>query len=309
MRAAFFRTLTELGHESPRILLMTGDLGYMAIEPFAEAFPDRFFNVGVAEQNMIGMATGLADSGYFPFTYSIAPFASLRPFEFLRNGPILHRLPVRVAGVGGGFEYGPAGPTHYGLEDVGVLRTQPGLTLIAPADHRQTRTALLRTWDHPGPVYYRLGKDDKSEVPGLDGRFELGRAQAVRDGEDALLVAMGSVAGEAVGAADRLEASGIRAGVLIVASLNPPPLEDLAHALARVPLAVTVEAHYVVGGVGSLVSEVAADLGLGCRVLRCGVRRPPDGVTGSQDYLHRAHGLCADQIAAAARDALVRNRA
>lgn len=308
MRAAFFRTLTELGAESPKILLMTGDLGYMAIEPFAEAFPDRFFNVGVAEQNMIGMATGLADAGYLPFTYSIAPFAALRPFEFLRNGPILHRLPVRVAGVGGGFEYGPAGPTHYGLEDVGVLRTQPGLTLIAPADHQQMRTALLQTWNHPGPVYYRLGKDDRTVVPGLEGRFELGRAQFVREGGDLLLVAMGSVAGEAVGAAKRLEDAGVRAAVLIVASLNPPPHEDLARVLSRVPLAVTVEAHYVVGGVGSLVSEVAAELGLSCRVLRCGVRRPPDGVTGSQDYLHRSHGLGADQIAASAQDALVRIR-
>ena len=306
MRAAFFRTLTELGAESPEILLMTGDLGYMAIEPFAEAFPDRFFNVGVAEQNMIGMATGLAEAGYVPFAYSIAPFACLRPFEFLRNGPILHRHRVRVAGVGGGFEYGPAGPTHYGLEDVGVLRTQPGLTLVAPADHQQTRTALLRTWNESGPVYYRLGKDDRSVVPGLDGRFELGRAQVVREGGDLLLVAMGSVAGEVVRAADLLEGAGIHATVLIVASLNPAPEEDLAQAVSRVPVAVTVEAHFIVGGVGSLVSEVVAGRGLACRVLRCGVRRTPDGVTGSQDFLHRSHGLCADEIAATARGALAR---
>ena len=306
MRAAFFRTLTELGAESPEILLMTGDLGYMAIEPFAEAFPDRFFNVGVAEQNMIGMATGLAEAGYVPFTYSIAPFASLRPFEFLRNGPILHRQRVRVAGVGGGFEYGPAGPTHYGLEDVGVLRTQPGLTLVAPAYHQQTRTALLQTWNESGPVYYRLGKDDRSVVPGLDGRFELGRAQVVREGGDLLLVAMGGVAGEVVRAADLLEGAGVHATVLVVASLNPAPEEDLAQALSHVPVAVTVEAHFIVGGVGSLVSEVVAGRGLACRVLRCGVRRTPDGVTGSQDFLHRSHGLCADEIAATARGALAR---
>lgn len=308
MRAAFVQTLTELARESPRILLMTGDLGYMAVEPFSEAFPDRFFNAGVAEQNMIGMATGLAEAGYIPFAYSIATFACLRPFEFLRNGPILHGLPVRVAGVGGGFEYGPAGPTHHGLEDVGVLRTQPGLTLIAPADHRQTRTAIRATWRQAGPVYYRLGKDDKTVVPGLDGRFELGRAQTAREGSDLLLVAMGSVTVEAVRAAALMEAQGVRSTVLVVASVNPAPEEDLARALARFPLAVTVEAHSIVGGVGSLVSEVAAGLGIPCRVVRCGVRTASDGLTGSQDFHHRAHGLNADAIAATALSELARMR-
>ncbi len=308
MRGAFIHTLTELARESPKVLLMTGDLGFMAVEPFSDAFPDRFFNVGVAEQNMIGMATGLAEAGYMPFAYSIAPFACLRPFEFLRNGPILHSLPVRVAGVGGGFEYGPAGPTHHGLEDVGVLRTQPGLTLIAPADHRQTAMAIRATWTEAGPVYYRLGKDDKTVVPGLDGRFELGRAQTVREGADVLLVAMGSVSIEAVRAAALLEARGIQATVLIVASVSPAPHDDLARALSRVPLAVTVEAHSIVGGVGSLVSEVAAGLGLACRVVRCGVRAPSDGITGSQEFHHRVHGLTADAIAATVQGALARMR-
>src|SRR5689334_9912455 len=161
----------------------------MALEPFADRFPDRFINVGVAEQNMVGLATGLAEAGFLPFLYSIVTFASLRPYEFIRNGPVLHHLPVRIAGVGGGFEYGSAGPTHHGLEDVGIMRIQPGLTVIAPADYRQTRTALLATWDLPGPVYYRLGKDDRTVVPGLEGQFELGRAQVIREGNDLLIVA------------------------------------------------------------------------------------------------------------------------
>ncbi|HMV46813.1 MAG TPA: 1-deoxy-D-xylulose-5-phosphate synthase, partial [Blastocatellia bacterium] len=146
MRAAFTETIVELAERDPRILLLTGDLGYCALEPFAEKFPDRFFNCGVAEQNMVGVATGLAEAGYIPFVYSIATFASLRTYEFIRNGPILHHLPVRIVGVGGGFEYGTAGPTHYGLEDAGVMRLQPGLTVISPADHQQTRTAMLATW-------------------------------------------------------------------------------------------------------------------------------------------------------------------
>src|SRR5262245_52293790 len=127
----------ELAERDPRVLLLTGDLGFRALEPFAARFPGRFFNVGAAEQNMVGLATGLAEAGFVPFVYSIAPFATLRPFEFIRNGPVLHRLPVRVVGTGGGFEYGVAGPTHHALEDVGTLRTQPGLTVLAPADPLQ----------------------------------------------------------------------------------------------------------------------------------------------------------------------------
>jgi len=175
VRAAFAQTLTELAEQDPRVLLLTGDLGYMALEPFSDAHPDRFFNAGVAEQNMVGMATGLAEAGFVPFVYSIVNFATLRPYEFIRNGPVLHQLPVRIVGMGGGFEYGTAGPSHHGLEDVGVMRLQPGLTVIAPADHQQARTAIAETWDLPGPVYYRLGKDDKTTVPGLDGRFALAR--------------------------------------------------------------------------------------------------------------------------------------
>src|SRR5205807_8481796 len=152
MRRAFTNMLVELAEHDPRIMLLTGDLGYLALEPFSERFPDRFFNVGVAEQNMVGLATGLAEAGFIPFVYSIVTFASLRPYEFIRNGPILHRLPVRIVGVGGGFEYGSAGTTHHALEDLGVMRTQPGLTVIAPADSQQTRTAMRRTWDLPGPI-------------------------------------------------------------------------------------------------------------------------------------------------------------
>src|SRR5437867_1581064 len=204
MRAAFARTLTELAGHDSRILLLTADLGYMALEPFSERHPGRFFNVGVAEQNMVGLATGLAEAGFVPFVYSIVTFASLRPYEFIRNGPIVHRLPVRIIGVGGGFEYGSAGITHFGVEDVGVMRVQPGITVIAPADHEQARTAILASWDMPGPIYYRLGKDDKTVVPGLLGRFEIGRAQIIREGSDLAFFVMGSIASEVAAAAELL---------------------------------------------------------------------------------------------------------
>lgn len=304
MRGAFARTLTELAANDSRILLLTGDLGYMALEPFSENFPDRFFNVGVAEQNMVGLATGLAEAGFIPFIYSIVTFATLRAYEFIRNGPILHGLPVRIVGIGGGFEYGHAGPTHYGLEDVGVMRIQPGLTVVAPADHEQAETALRATWDLPGPVYYRLGKDDKTIVPGLRGRFSLARAEVIGEGGDLIIISMGSVSSEVVLAAEALAAQGINCTVMIVASLSPAPIDDLLKSLSRFNVAMTVEAHYVSGGLGSLVCETVAEHNLDCRVVRCGVSRKPDGVVGSQQFLHHVHGLTSEALVKSALEAL-----
>lgn len=304
MRAAFVSTLTELAENDERLLLLTGDLGFMALEPFAERYPDRFFNVGVAEQNMVGLATGLAESGFVPFVYSIATFASLRAYEFIRNGPVAHGLPVRIVGVGGGFDYASAGPTHHGLEDIGTLRLQPGLTVIGPADGAQTRTALRRTWDLPGPVYYRLGKDDRAVVRGLDGRFRLGRSELVSEGGDVLLLVSGSLASETVAASNELGELGIEAAVAVVSTLSPSPVEDLRELLAPFSTAITVEGHYVTGGLGSIIAEVIAEAGIGCRLVRLGVKSASDGLSGSLQYLLRKHGLSKEAIVAAARMAL-----
>jgi transketolase len=164
MRRTFISALETLAESEPRIVLLTGDLGYQVLDGFARRFPSRFINVRVAELNMVGMATGLAEAGYLPFVYSIATFACLRPYEFIRNDPILHQLPVRIVGIGSGTEYGHQGLTHYALEDLGIMRIQPDLLIVAPADARQSKTALMATWDTPQPVYYRLGKDDRIDT-------------------------------------------------------------------------------------------------------------------------------------------------
>jgi transketolase len=304
VRAAFARTLAEVAEYDLRVLLLTADLGFRALEPFSDRVPGQFLNVGVAEQNMVGLATGLADAGFIPFLYSIATFASLRPYEFIRNGPVQQRLPVRVVGVGGGFEYGTAGISHHGLEDVAVMRVQPGLTVIAPADHEQARRALLATWDLAGPIYYRLGKDDRTVVPDLGGRFELGRATIVREGPDVLLISMGAITAEVAEAAELLAESGVGATVAVVSSFNPTPETDLLELLRHFSVAITVEAHYVSGGLGSVVSELLAENGTGCRLVRCGVRGVGDGRSGSQEYLQRLHGLDRDALAQTAMRAL-----
>jgi transketolase len=296
MRKTFTQTLIDLAYRDPRVLLLTGDLGFMVLEPFIERHPDRFFNAGVAEQNMLGMATGLAQAGFIPFCYSIVTFAALRPYEFIRNGAILQHLPVRVVSVGGGFEYGDAGPTHHGVEDIAIMRAQPGMMTVAPADAAQARTAIQATWDMPTPIYYRLGKDDAYTLPGLDGAFAVGRANLLRTGRDLLFVTAGAIAREALSAADMLAERGINAGVLIIPTFNPDPTDDLAAALASVPLAISVEAHYINGGVGSLTAEVIAERAIPTRLIRCGVRENHDGLSGSQAYYHRKHGIAAESL-------------
>ncbi|OGS11152.1 MAG: 1-deoxy-D-xylulose-5-phosphate synthase [Elusimicrobia bacterium RIFOXYA2_FULL_58_8] len=300
MRKAFIDTLVELAERDPRVLLLSGDIGYLALEPFIERFPARYLNCGVAEQNMLGVATGLAEAGFVPFVYSIATFSALRPYEFLRNGPVLHRLPVRVVGVGGGFEYGHNGITHYAIEDVAVMRAQPGLTVISPADYLQARSALLATWDISGPVYYRLGKDAKTLIPGLDGRFDRGRVQITATGDDFLILAMGAISREAVAAAEELRAKGLACTVAVIAEVNPAPAEDLAVLLGRFKAVMTVEAHYLNGGLGSLVAEVIAERGLHCRLLRRGIKDMPAGFSGSEEYMNRSCGLDRGSLAEAA---------
>lgn len=296
MRNDFVDELTALAEDDDRVMLLTGDLGFMVLEEFQRRFPERFLNCGAAEQNMVGVATGLAEAGMVPFVYSIATFSTLRPYEFIRNGPALHELPVRIVGVGGGFEYGHNGITHFALEDYAVMRAQPGITTVAPADANQARAALRATAGHEGPIYFRIGKVP-DPVPGLDGRFELGRLATLREGPDGAIVAIGAIAHEAVRAAELLAERDVHVSVALVSSFNPSPTEDLLALLADAPVALTVEAHYRDGGLGSMVAEAIAENALECRLLRAGVGRMPRGEAGSQRFLEDRYELSSAHLA------------
>jgi len=303
MRQAVVETLVARAAHDHRIVLLTGDLGWSVLEPFAQRFPERFVNCGVAEQNMVGVATGLAEAGYTPFVYSIAPFATLRPFEQLRDGPALMRLPVRVLGVGGGFDYGPAGMTHHGLEDLGAMRLLPGMTVLAPADAAQARSALEALWDLPGPAYLRVGKDERPATPGLDGRFRLGRVEVVREGGDALLLATGGAGGVAAQAAELLEAEGHACSVAVVACLAPEPRDDLERLQAAHPTTVTVEEHLRAGGLFALAADVRAERGIRGRITACHVQPERLGPVGGAAWLRTRHGITAGAVAETVRRA------
>jgi transketolase len=303
MRDDFVAELSELAAADERVVLLTGDLGYLVLDVFSSRFPDRFFNVGVAEQNMIGIATGLAEAGYVPFVYSIATFATMRPYEFVRNGPVLHNLPIRIVGVGGGFDYGFNGITHFALEDYAIMRAQPDMMVIAPADSTQARAAVQATRELAGPIYFRVAKRG-TPVPGLNGRFAAGGIQLIGNGTDVALIAIGSVTREAQLAAKMLAEEDIAATVAVVSTFNPSPVEDLAELLGGMSLAISVETHYLSGGLGSLVAETIAERGLSCRLIRAGVDAVPRGLAGSQKFLEDRFGLSASRLAAMAQAAL-----
>lgn len=303
MRSEFINALVALAERDERVALLTGDLGFTVVEDFAARFPDRFINVGVAEQNMLGVATGLAEAGFIPFAYSIATFATMRPYEFIRNGPLLHGLPVRLVGVGSGLDYGYNGITHYALEDVALMRAQPEMMVVAPGDPDQARTAVAATADVRGPIYFRVGKGSQS-IPELGGRFSPGRAELLRDGADIAIVALGAATRTALDAAELLAQSGIEAAVAIVSSFNPSPTADIAELLDRVPVAITVEVHYLNGGLGSFVAEVIAERGLNVRLVRSAVTEMPRGISGTQQQMLERYGLTPRMVADSALSSL-----
>lgn len=299
MRKQFVATLIDLANNDDRVVLLTADLGFMVLEPFAASHPDRFFNVGVAEANMMSLAAGMAHEGMIPFCYSIATFASMRGYEQFRNGAVLHQLPVRIVGIGGGFAYGSAGPTHHALEDIALMRVQPGVGIVAPADDGQVDRALRDHYARPQPMYLRLAKETASHTE-LDGRFRWGRLEVIGEG-DIAIVAIGSMTGVALEVHRQLRAEGIQTAVAVAASIAPAPTDDLVALLNSKSACFTVEDHRPIGGLGSLVAETIADHGLGVRLIRCGVTDPPGETSGSEEFLRRRNGLDVDGVMAAMR--------
>ena len=304
MRNAFIRGLTALAERDRRVVLLTGDLGFKIFDDFAARFPGRFYNAGVAEANMIGVAAGLALGGLKPFAYSIVPFATLRCLEQIRDDICYHEASVTVVGVGGGYSYGANGATHHALEDIAVMRCLPNMTVVCPGDPLEAELATLAAGLHAGPLYLRLGRagDAAVHVPPLS--FSIGRAIVVREGWECALIATGSALPVAVAAADRLATEGIGCRVVSMHTVKPLDEALLRGCAKECGALFTIEEHSLIGGLGSAVGEWLAASGVRCLLRSFGAGDRFAHLCGSQEYLRRMEALTADQIAVSVRDTL-----
>jgi len=298
----FIRTLTKLAVEDDRVFLIVGDLGFGMVESFIEKCPKQFLNVGVAEQNMIGVATGLALEGYKVFCYSIANFGTLRCLEQIRNDACYHGANVKVVAMGGGFSYGALGISHHATEDIAILRSLPEMTVVVPGDDWEAGEATAALANLPGTAYLRL---DKMSLPGGEGEgpFIIGRSRRLREGQALTLVVAGGIRKQALAAAAVLESEGIQCRVEGFHSIKPLDTAALISASRETGGILTIEEHTVDGGFGSAVCEALMDSGEHPRQFRrMGLRAGFSSVVGSQVYLQEKYGLDAVAIAAAARE-------
>jgi transketolase len=307
MRNAFVQTLFELAKQDPRIVLITGDLGFSVIEPFMEQLPLQFVNAGVAEQNMTGMAVGMALSGKVVFTYSIANFPTLRCLEHIRNDVCYHNASVRIVAIGGGFAYGSMGVTHHATEDLAVMRALPGLMVVAPGDPVETRLATRALVSHSGPCYLRLGKAGEPQVHEGEIDFRLGKAIQLIEGHDLTLISTGGMLRTTVNAAKHLRSNGVKARVLSMHTLKPLDQEAVLAAASETGAIITIEEHSIIGGLGSAVAEVLAESSQE-RVPFKRVGIPPvfSPYIGSQEYLQKQHGLTEEGISSSVADLLAK---
>ncbi len=305
MRAVYCRTMLELAERDPRIVDVEADLsGAHGMKPFKQQFSDRSFNVGIAEANMVGVAAGLAACGKVPFVHSFATFASRRCFDQIAISVCYAGLGVKIVGSDPGVGAELNGGTHMALEDVGIMRTLPGMTIFEPTDSVQLRKALPVLVEHEGPVYIRLFRRKAESVFGDEYVFRFGKADTLRDGGDVAILASGVCVANALRAADLLAAEGIAARIINIHTVKPLDMDTVLKAAVETGALVTAENHSIIGGLGGAVAECLAE-GYPVPLERVGVK-DHFGQVGKADYLLKAFGLTPDDIAAAAKRAIKR---
>lgn len=304
-REAYGQMLAKLGETQQDLFVLDADLSCSTkTNIFAKKFPERFFNLGVAEQNMIGWAAGIAASGKIPFASTFAVFATARAFDQIRNSIAFPRLNVKIAASHAGLSVGPDGASHQAIEDIALMRIMPNFTVIVPADGPQAAAATQAAYHHVGPVYLRLGRP-KVESLGTDQEFILGRAQLLRAGTQATIIACGAMIREALTAARQLEAEKISVRVVNLHTIKPIDYEAIITAARETGAVLTAEEHTIVGGLGSAVAEVLAEAGLAVPFKRMGVN-DSFGESGEPDELFDKFGLSAPHLAGALRELLTR---
>ena len=302
-RASYGKALVELGAENPDMVVLDADLsGSTQTKKFAEVYPDRFFNAGIAEANMMGMAAGLAISGKTVFASSFAMFASGRAYEIIRNSIAYTGANVKVCATHAGVTVGEDGASHQCIEDISLMRGIPGMIVLNPADDVSARALIKAAAAYKGPVYIRLGRAAVPVIYEEGKTFTIGKALRVREGSDAAILATGILVDAALKAADLLAAEGISCRVLDVHTIKPLDKEEVLAAAKECGRIVTAEEHSVIGGLGSAVAEVVSEEAP-CKVVRVGVK-DVFGQSGTPADLLKAYGLTPEDIAAAVKEAM-----
>jgi transketolase len=310
MRSAFNDELLKIARKQHNIYMVLADIGYGEIEGFAEEFPERFYNVGVAEQNMTGVACGVAMEGNIAITYSIANFPTLRPLEQIRNDVCYHHANVKIVIIGGGMAYGCLGISHHSTEDLAIMRALPGIVVVAPSDLTEARAAVHAMIEHDGPVYYRCGYKKEPDIHTGPIDFKFGKAIEVLPGNDATIIYAGTVGYYAKVAAEQLASEGIKTRLLSMHTVKPIDREAIVKAAEQTGAIVTVEEHNINGGLGSAVAEVLMDEGVGSvRFKRLALPDVNVSEVGTQKWLLDRFGLNEQGIRAAVRQTLEKSPA
>lgn len=297
MRNAFADEMTELAKQDSRVVLLSGDIGNKLFDKFKAVDERRFYNCGVAEANMMGVAAGMALSGFRPVVYTITPFTTTRCFEQIRVDACYHKAPVVIVGTGSGLSYAELGPTHHSLEDMAILRTLPGMRVMAPCDTAELRLALRAAMNEDGPVYIRIGKKGEPAIHPQAPELRIGKAIVVRKGGDVALLGAGTIMPEVLKAAVLLQAQGISVEVVSFHTIKPLDHAYLAAASARVRLIATVEEHGLIGGLGSAVAEWRAVANSATPLVCFGTPDEFMHEVGTQEYARRKFGLTPENIA------------
>lgn len=295
----------EAAEKDPRVVLVTGDLGFGVLDEFEKKFPRQYLNAGVAEQNMTAVATGMALEGNIVFTYSIGNFPTLRCLEQLRNDTFYHEASVKVVSVGGGFSYGQLGMSHHATEDLSIMRALPGVKICVPGSAYETSVLLHELIARPGPAYLRLERSAPGFNDAAPPACEFGKARVLREGADCTLIAAGGIVSEAVLAADEMSKSGVACRVLSMHTLKPLDADAVAAASAETGAIVTIEENTIHGGLGGAVAELCLELAVRPRRFRrLGIRDQYTSIVGDQEYLRRCVVIDRESIARSVLDLL-----
>ena len=297
MRDTFVKTLIDIAKEDKNVHLITGDLGFGVLKPFWEQLPDQFTNAGIAEQNMTSFAAGMALEGKTVFTYSIGNFPTLRAIEQIRNDCAYHNANVKIVCVGGGFVYGSLGMSHHATEDLSIMRALPDVTVLAPGDLVEAEYATRAIYEHEGTCYLRLGRGGEKRIHDKLEDFQIGKAIQIKDGKKVAIFSTGAIFDEAIEASEMLEKQGINAALYTFPTVKPIDRETIQECSKNFDMIVTVEEHNIIGGFGSAVSEILAEIkGNRSKILKIGLDDKYSSIVGSQKYLRDIYGMSAQKI-------------